>query len=307
MLVSYCLTLSRSLLVFPHSSWYQQTIGKLARQSIVIASLMLCIADIQAAQNQTVNNSLEQQITQLRQILLEQDLRMSELQEEIQDIRGKNEILLYQLEQLKQQQQDIYVDLDQRLTQLKSAQTAMTVTAPTTSMLTMETVGMSSMDTMASTAGTPATNEVPPTTTTAPPTQPPPVANSSAEEESTYQTAFKLLQAGRYSEAIDGFKKVLQQFSQGTYADNAQYWIGESHYALHHFDQSLQEFNQLLQHYPDSPKRAHALLKMGYVHYELRDYSKAREALNKVVTAYPNSASARLADQRLQRMQTEGK
>lgn len=304
MLVSYCLTFSRSLLLFPRSSRYQQTIGKLARQGIVIASLVLCITDIHAAQNQTVNNSLEQQIAQLRQILLEQDLRMSELQEEIQDIRGKNEVLLYQLEQLKQQQQDIYVDLDQRLTQLKSAQTAMTVTAPTTPTLTMETVGMDSMDTMASTAGTPATNEVP--TTTSPPTQPP-VANSSAEEESTYQAAFKLLQAGRYSEAIDGFKKVLQQFSQGTYADNAQYWIGESQYALHHFDQALQEFNQLLQQYPNSPKRAHALLKMGYVYYELRDYGKAREALNNVVSTYPGSASARLADQRLQRMQTEGK
>ncbi len=272
-------------------------IGKLARQFLITLSLALCTF---AAQSQTIiaaNTSLEQQVIQLRQILLEQDLRISQQQEEIQDIRGKNEVLLYNLEQLKQQQQDIYVDLDQRLSELKSAQLSTTaVQPPITSTVNtpMDTMAVSTDNTVPQ---IPSSSEVSKTIPT----------ESSPQEEETYQSAFKLLQAGRYKEAIEGFKQVLQQFAQGEYADNAQYWTAESQYALHNFDKALQEFNKLLQEFTDSPKRAHALLKMGYIHYELKDYGKAREVLNDVVNTYPGSASARLADQRLQRMQVEGK
>jgi len=271
-------------------------IGKLARQFIVTSSLALCTF---AAQGQTIlsaNASLEQQLIQLRQILLEQDLRISQQQEEIQDIRGKNEVLLYNLDQLKQQQQDIYVDLDQRLSELKSAQLSTAAVQPP----------------ITSTVDTPIDTTVAPTDSTAPQISSSEVSKtipteSSPQEEEIYKSAFKLLQTGRYKEAIEGFNQVLQQFAQGEYADNAQYWIAESQYALHHFDKALQDFNKLLQQYTDSPKRAHALLKMGYIHYELKDYGKAREVLNDVVNTYPGSASARLADQRLQRMQVEGK
>jgi tol-pal system protein YbgF len=276
----------------------QQTvkIGKLARQFIVTLSLALCTF---AAQGQTIlaaNTSLEQQVTQLRQILLEQDLRISQQQEEIQDIRGKNEVLLYNLDQLKQQQQDIYVDLDQRISELKSAQLSTTaVQPPITSMVnTPDTMAASTDNTAPQTPSSPEVSKTIP-------------IESSPQEEETYKSAFKLLQAGRYKEAIEGFKQVLQQFAQSEYADNAQYWIAESQYALRNFDKALQEFNNLLQQYTDSPKRSHALLKMGYIHYELKDYAKAREVLNDVVNSYPGSASARLADQRLQRMQVEGK
>lgn len=296
MLVSYYLTITKSDPTVPFSclfAWQTVKVGKLARQFIAIVSLTLCTLTAQGQTTVASNASLEQQIAQLRQILLEQDLRISQQQEEIQDIRGKNEVLLYSLEQLKQQQQDIYVDLDQRLSELKSAQLS-TTAPPITSMMTVpETTAVTSD--VATTE--PITSKIDKVVTT----------ESSPQEEETYRSAFKLLQAGRYDEAIEGFKKVLQQFAQGEYADNAQYWIAESQYALRHFDQALQEFEQLLQQYSTSPKRSHALLKKGYIYYELRDYKKAREALNDVVNNYAGSASARLAEQRLQRMQVEGK
>ena len=49
-----------------------------------------------------------------------------------------------------------------------------------------------------------------------------------------------------------------------------------------------------------------AKLKMGYIRYELKDWDKARELLNQVVQSYPGSTSARLAQERLERMSSEG-
>ena len=51
---------------------------------------------------------------------------------------------------------------------------------------------------------------------------------------------------------------------------------------------------------------ADAKLKMGYIQYELKDWAKAREMLDRVVKDYPGSTSARLAQERLDRLQREG-
>jgi TolA-binding protein len=47
-------------------------------------------------------------------------------------------------------------------------------------------------------------------------------------------------------------------------------------------------------------------LKIGYCHYELNEMDKARIALNRVVKEHANTTAARLADNRLRRMQLEG-
>jgi TolA-binding protein len=45
---------------------------------------------------------------------------------------------------------------------------------------------------------------------------------------------------------------------------------------------------------------------MGYCSYELKNWDAARSSLTRVQTEYPETTAARLADQRLQRMQEEG-
>jgi TolA-binding protein len=49
-----------------------------------------------------------------------------------------------------------------------------------------------------------------------------------------------------------------------------------------------------------------ALLKIGYSNYELKRYDAARAALKTVATNYPETTAARLANERLERMKTEG-
>ena len=111
-----------------------------------------------------------------------------------------------------------------------------------------------------------------------------------------------MLKAGRYDQAAKSFQKFLGEYPTGKFADNAQYWLGESYYVTRNFDNALREFNTLVSDHPDSQKVTHALLKIGYIHDELGQKEKAREILTALTNNYPQSTAAGLAAKRLERM-----
>ena len=108
-------------------------------------------------------------------------------------------------------------------------------------------------------------------------------------DRDNYQVAFELLKEQRYEPAANAFEQFLVSFPDSELADNAQYWLAESHYVTKKFQQA-----------PD------AVLKMGYCNYELKRWDAARASLMRVLSEYPDTTAARLADQRLQRMAEEG-
>jgi TolA-binding protein len=82
--------------------------------------------------------------------------------------------------------------------------------------------------------------------------------------------------------------------------------LAESFYASNKFDQALSGFAEVIEKYPSSSKVPDALLKMGYCNYSLKRWDAARAALTRVQAEYPTTTAARLADQYLKRMQSEG-
>jgi TolA-binding protein len=72
------------------------------------------------------------------------------------------------------------------------------------------------------------------------------------------------------------------------------------------FDDALAAFEVVINDFPRSRKVPDALLKMGYCNYELKRWDVAREALRRVQADYPETTAARLAGQRLTRMEEEG-
>jgi len=129
---------------------------------------------------------------------------------------------------------------------------------------------------------------------------PPPAA--SAEEESTYLQVFEQLKAGKYDDAIAGFQGMLDRWPDGRYADNALYWMGESHYVKRDYDQALATFRLLQERFPESPKVPDALLKSGLSQIELKKIDDARATLQKLVTEHPNAGAAKIARQRLEQL-----
>jgi tol-pal system protein YbgF len=129
----------------------------------------------------------------------------------------------------------------------------------------------------------------------------------SGSDRDNYQAAFELLKDGRYDEAATAFTQFLKTYRDSGLADNAQYWLAESYYVTQQFEAALPAFETVVSDYPRSGKVPDALLKIGYCNYELQRWDAARDSLNRVRTQYPDTTAARLAIQRLERMDTENR
>lgn len=125
------------------------------------------------------------------------------------------------------------------------------------------------------------------------------------ESEAAYREAFGLLKAGQYEQSIKGFNRYLQQYPNGQYADNAQFWVGEAYYVMRKFEPAITQYQKLITNYPDSQKQAHALLKIAYSFDELGRSDQAVKMLTQLKQQYPDSSAARLADERLQRIRAK--
>lgn len=123
--------------------------------------------------------------------------------------------------------------------------------------------------------------------------------------ETAYRDAFSLLKAGQYEESITAFNAFLVEYPRSQYADNAQYWLGETFFILRQFEQAIAEYQKLIAKFPASKKLSHAWLKIGYCYHELGQADQARAALEDLRRRYPGTTAARLAEERLQRLHAE--
>ena len=266
------------------------------KKYLIIGLLLTAAAPLHAVKGE----SLSQRVDQLERILRNQNLsdivlQLQQMQQEMQQLRGEVEMQKHAIDALKRRQRDLYLDLDGRLSQPGDG------------------VVQPQPPTAARSAAVPAPPPAPVQDRTEPrpaaptATQDLVVAGDPAQEQAEYQKALSLLKQGNYPDAIVAFGTFLGRYPDGSYADNAQYWLGEASYVMRDFDAALGDFDQVLQRYPTSTKVPGAMLKMGYIHYEKGHWAKARKVLGELVNQYPNSTESRLAQHRLDRMRKEGR
>jgi len=268
-------------------------------------ALAVCLLVYGATVSAVSKSELETRLQQLERRLDSRSLvglmeQVSALQREVQQLRGDIEVQTHSMESLQKRQRDLYLDIDRRLHRLEAGgvqgQTDMPGTA---AMVPTQPGGLTpppaapfapSASFTATTAGSAAAS----------------AALNPAEQRKDYDRALEQLKEGRYTEASTAFQAFLKKYPGSSYADNAQYWLGEVYYVTREFQPALSEFGKVVEAYPDSTKIADAKLKIGYIQYELKDWAKAREMLAQVVQAYPGTTTARLAQERLDRMKREG-
>ena len=248
------------------------------------------------------------------------------LQREVRELRGELELQRHEIGQLKQRQRELYLDLDRRLQQAERGGGVPPMAAPDYPGPDPQALaGIAPVPAPAASAPppgavdasaapappapvpgsvpAPAAAPVPAPAAGTPDAGTPSVASiDPAAEQQAYRAAFDLLKSGQFSEATAALGQFLQDYPNGRFADNAQYWLGESHYVSREFDPALAAFQKLLSDYPDSPKRSHALLKIGFIHDEQGRPEQAREVLTDLVQRYPQSTAASLAEKRLKRL-----
>lgn len=125
-----------------------------------------------------------------------------------------------------------------------------------------------------------------------------------AAVQQDYENAWKRLREQDYRGAIQQFRKFVEKHPDSALTDNAQYWIGESHYALGEFDQAILEFDAILKKYPDGDKTPAAWLKIGYAFVELGNRVDARLFLQEVINRYPGSREAGKAQAKIRALDT---
>ena len=133
------------------------------------------------------------------------------------------------------------------------------------------------------------------------------VVRPAAGPSELYDTAYADYTKGRYALAIQGFQEYLQSYPSTDLSDNAQYWIGESHYAQKKHAEAIADFDRLLKEWPKSDKAPAALLKKGYALLELGQKAEAVVQLQYVIHEHPSSEEARLARARLKTIGVEAR
>ncbi len=225
--------------------------------------------------------------------------QVSALQKEVQQLRGNLEVQSHNLENLKRRQRDLYADIDRRLHRLETAGVQGAASAPTGAAPT----SMPDTGKPVVAADVMKTPQTPDAGTAASV----PAALDPVAERKDYDKALAILNQLRYDEAAAAFRSFLNSYPGSSYADNAQYWLGEVYYVTRDFEAALKEFGVLLKQFPDSPKVPGAMLKMGYSHYELKAWKAAADMLGQVVKRFPDTSTAKLARERLSRMKREGR
>ena len=156
---------------------------------------------------------------------------------------------------------------------------------------------------------------IPPPQTALPPSTdpnaPPPPAPTTGAPPSTaglsptrmFDTAMADYAAGQFTLAVTGFEAFLRTFPRSEMADDAQFQIGESYFALNRWTDAIAAYNAVTQNYPMGDKVSQAFYKRGLAQERLGQIDAARESWNNVLQRTQESDPVHtLAQQNLDRV-----
>lgn len=140
-----------------------------------------------------------------------------------------------------------------------------------------------------------------PAPTTPVPTTPsaPPAGPNALSPSRLYDMAWADYTAGNYDLAVEGFSSYLRSFPKSEFADNAQYFMGESYYQRGKVTEALDAFGRVISTYPKSDVLGQAYYKRGICYERMNQPDRARESYDYLVKTLGETDAGRLAKQRL--------
>lgn len=215
------------------------------------------------------------------------------LRSEMARLRGQLELLQNEIENSQKRQRDLYVDLDGRMRKIEAQQQEAARQAQQAPPV------QPSLIVQAPVVADPV-RSAPPAVAgqSQAPLQVVPVADPAVEQRA-YDQGLDHFRAGRFGEAVTAFQIFIRNYSRSPLASSAQYWIGNSLYAVRDFRGAVAAQRQLLSQWPDSNKAPDALLNISTSLAELGDLQGSRATLQEVNSKYPTSEAAAKARQRL--------
>lgn len=203
---------------------------------------------------QGATGSAEQDIGQLVQ----------QLQDEVSQLRGLVEAQQFELNRLREQQREMYSDLDRRLSLV-----ATQPTAPVAAEAELEAAEVAE----AEQAGD----------------------ASASSDKQAYQQAFALVRSQSFPEAQIAFSEFIARHPQSAMLPNAYYWLGEVQLARGDLEGAQKAFTQVVNQYGDSNKAADAMFKLGSVFHRKGEAERASKYWQGVISVFPDTRAAKLA------------
>ena len=274
---------------------------KLTSGSLVLTGAMLLSSAAHA-------QSAEQRLQRLERFLDNSALigmlqEMESLQTEVRQLRGALEERDNAISAMRERQRKLYLDTDSRIAALESGGGGGGSLDDLDDLDDLS--DLDDLDDFDNTGGGNG-NQVSLSNLAAEPQAVPVPQIDERREKLDYQNAYDLLILGRNREAIAGFGNFLQSYPNGTYSDNAHYWLGEANYVERQFSEAIDRFNVVISQFPASRKVPDARLRKGFALYELQRYGEARQELIQVEREYRGRSIAALARRRIEQMNNAG-
>jgi tol-pal system protein YbgF len=186
-------------------------------------------------------------------------LVVQQLQAEVRQLRGLVESQQYELKNLKQQQHEMYTDLDTRLGGSSYKQNSSSTTSASGNTETAST------------------------------------SRLSGDEQQDYSTAFAYIKSQELQKAEDAFQAYIKGHPKAKRVSNAIYWLGEVNLAQGKLPQASGYFQRLMAQYPKSAKIPDAMYKLGRSYQRMGEQPKAQLIWQQLLEKYPKASAANLA------------
>ncbi|MCC6860873.1 MAG: outer membrane protein assembly factor BamD [Bryobacterales bacterium] len=138
---------------------------------------------------------------------------------------------------------------------------------------------------------------------------PPPPSEGSAAAgtpqipaETLYTNAMRDKSSGRMELAAQQFQEYLKFYGDTELAPNAQFYLGEIHYAQADFENALREFDLVLEKYPENNKTADAWYMKGQTLVKMGRRTDGAKEYRALISRFPNSDVAGKARSALRSM-----
>jgi tol-pal system protein YbgF len=211
--------------------------------------------------------------------LLDLMTQIQTLSAEVTKLRGQIEVLNNSADAAQKRQKDMYIDLDSRLRTLEQTAAAPKVVEP------------------GPVASVPTTKEKPSRKNES--TKP---SVNATNENRVYEDAYNMFKTGNYQGAIVAFQDFIKAYPASSLAASAQYWIGNSFFAIREYKNAIVSQNKLIATYPESPKVPDAMLNIASAKMELGEEDQAKKTLQELIAKFPVTDAAETAKRRLVNM-----
>lgn len=118
-------------------------------------------------------------------------------------------------------------------------------------------------------------------------------------EQRTYDAAMILYKAGQYADAVNALSSFVGAYPDSIFTSQAQYWLGNAHYALRDCKNTITALQNLVKRFPDNAKAPDAMLTVADCQLELKDKKGSKKTLEAVIAGFPKTEAAKAAKSKL--------